>query len=326
MLRIADRKRRWAVVLAGGDGTRLEPLTRLISGDPRPKQFCKIFGEKSLLAHTRERIAPLFYAEQTLFALARRHEPYYFAELEDVDDRQKIVQPANLGTAVAVAVCLQAIVREDEDAVVAFFPSDHHYLNTAAFQASVEAGLRTAEEYPHHALLVGARPAYAETEYGWIEPGRTLVESPDCRLQLVKRFWEKPLLAQAEELLASGCLWNTFVTIGLACAFLDLLRATTPRIARLLEADGSDTRLEEIFRTSPPVDFSRAVLSRVPHRLLVLQDEWSGWTDLGSTGRVFDVLSRESTRPAWLPKGADAVRGWSFEPAELRGTAGRLRS
>src|SRR5258708_30059643 len=125
MLSTSDRKHRWAVVLAGGDGTRLQELTRLISGDPRPKQFCNLFGGKSLLAHTRERIAPIFDEEQILFALARRHEPYYGSELRDMDDRRKIVQPANRGTALALSVCLQAIARADLDARAAFFAPDH---------------------------------------------------------------------------------------------------------------------------------------------------------------------------------------------------------
>src|SRR4051794_39925562 len=75
---------RWAVVLAGGDGTRLQQLTRLITGDARPKQFCPLFGDKSLLTHTRDRIAPLIPQEQTLFVLSRAHEAYYRSDLADV--------------------------------------------------------------------------------------------------------------------------------------------------------------------------------------------------------------------------------------------------
>jgi mannose-1-phosphate guanylyltransferase len=300
MPQIPNKKHRWAVVLAGGDGTRLQEITRLVSGDPRPKQFCNFFGGKSLLAHTRERIAPLFQEEQTLFALARAHEPFYLKELPDVRDRCKVVQPTNRGTALAIAVCLEAIVREDEHAVVAFFPSDHHYLDTQAFQTSVEAALLLAEDYPHQAIVLGAKPTYPEVEYGWIEPGRTLVESLRNPLQQVSRFWEKPSFGQAEAFLTKGCLWNTFVTIGLACALLDLVRATVPQVLQLLHVDGMERRFDEVYRAVPPIDFSRAVLSRMPGRLLLLQDAMSGWTDLGSPRRVIDVLTRDGMPPAWL--------------------------
>src|ERR1700728_740921 len=91
----SNEKRPWAVVLAGGDGTRLQELTRRIAGDSRPKQFCQFFGGKSLIDDTRERIAPIFREDRTLFALARAHEPFYRDQLADVHDRRKVVQPAN---------------------------------------------------------------------------------------------------------------------------------------------------------------------------------------------------------------------------------------
>jgi len=301
-----DGKHWWAVVLAGGDGARLQELTHLISGEPRPKQFCNFFGGKSLLGHTRERIAPIFDKARVVFALARAHQPYYCNELRDVNDRRKIVQPTNRGTALAIAVCLESIVREDEDAVVAFFPSDHHYRNTLAFQKSVEFALAIAEEYPQCALVLGAKPTYPEVEYGWIQPGRTLIDSPTNQLQRVSKFWEKPSRSQAEELLAQGCLWNTFVTIGLAGAFLELLQATVPEITRCLSVDRLESRLDEIYGAVPSVDFSRAVFSRVPGRMLLLHDTMSGWTDLGSPRRVIDVLKRDDIPPAWLPQAESA--------------------
>jgi len=225
---ISEKNHRWAVVLAGGDGTRLRELSHRVSGDARPKQFCEFFGGKSLLTHTRERIAPIFHSDQTLYALARAHRPFYEEELAGVADRHRIIQPENLGTAVAMAVGLHCIVERDEDAVVAFFPSDHHYANVAAFHASLQTCLATIQEYPESILLLGAEARYPEVEYGWIEPGRTLVESRTNSLHRVARFWEKPTSDRAERLQRRGCLWNTFVTIGLAGTFLELLRATVP--------------------------------------------------------------------------------------------------
>jgi mannose-1-phosphate guanylyltransferase len=296
----SDKRHTWAVVLAGGDGTRLQELTHRISGDARPKQFCRFFGRKSLLDQTRERIAPVFHEDRTLFVLARAHEVFYRHQLAQVRDRRKIVQPSNRGTAVAMALCLHFIAQQDEDALVAFFPSDHHYSNCAAFRSSVESGLRLMPEYPQSVLIIGAEARCPEVEYGWIEPGRTLVDSLSNPLLRVSRFWEKPAKAHAERLQKRGCLWNTFVTIGSAGAFLDLLQATVPQLTRSLEEVPGDLELDRFYDNIAPVDFSRAVLARMPRRLVVLRDGASGWTDFGSPRRVVEVLMRQGIRPSWL--------------------------
>lgn len=312
----SDEMHRWAVVLAGGDGTRLRELTHRIAGDARPKQFCHFFGGKSLVAHTQDRIAPMFRADRTLFALARAHEPFYKEELAGVPGLCRVIQPSNRGTAVAMAVCLQLILRQDEDAVVAFFPSDHHYSNGDAFREIVDSGLGMIAEYPESILLVGAEARYPEVEYGWIQPGRTLVDSRTHSLHRVARFWEKPTPDRAEALRQRGCLWNTFVMIGLAGVFLELLGATVPQLRRSLEARSGARRLDEIYHSIEPVDFSRSVLTRMPGRLVVLRDATSGWTDFGSPNRVVDVLSRDGARPAWLVPALANRRIYAARPEE----------
>jgi mannose-1-phosphate guanylyltransferase len=241
-----------------------------------------------------ERIAPLFHEDRTVFALARAHEPFYRDQLAEVDDWRKIVQPSNRGTAVAMALCLQVIAEHDEDAMVAFFPADHHYLNQAAFRKSINSGLLLMEEYPQSILVVGAEARYPEVEYGWIQPGRTLVDSLANPLLRVSRFWEKPTVRRAGELQRRGCLWNTFVTIGLAGAFLELLQATVPRLTRALEALHADCPIERLYEEIAPVDFSRTVLTRMAGRLVVLRDAVSGWTDLGDPGRLLEVVGLHS--------------------------------
>jgi mannose-1-phosphate guanylyltransferase len=303
-----NKNHRWAVVLAGGDGTRLQELTQRIAGDSRPKQFCQFFGGKSLLNHTQERIAPLFDEDRTLFALAAAHQPFYRDQLAEVHDRNKVVQPANRGTAVAMALCLHVIAEQDEDALVAFFPSDHHYSNCSAFRASVDCGLGLMAEYPQSILIVGAKARYPEVEYGWIQPSRTLVDSLTNPLLRVSRFWEKPTSEHAERLQRRGCLWNTFVTIGRVGAFLEMLQATVPHLTRALQASCTSCRLNQLYENIAPVDFSKAVLTRTAKRLVVLRDAASGWTDFGSPRRVIDVLARddvlarEGIRPAWLDR------------------------
>ncbi len=321
-----ERRHRWAVVLAGGDGTRLQSLTRKISGDSRPKQFCPIFGGESLLAQTRKRLESLVDADRELFVVTRAHEPYYREVLQDVDDSCVLPQPLNRGTGAAMALSLAHLARRDEDALVVFVPCDHYYADDGAFGRSVRSALSGAEQYPDSIVLLGAEADYAEVEYGWIEHGLALSDAP-VPLLLVQRFWEKPSLPEARELLRRGCLWNTFVTAGYARTFLDLLCSAVPDLVSSIETAVAEDELDAVYRLIPAVDFSCQVLAAQPYRLLAVRDAGSGWADLGSPARVADILTRKNIQPAWLQDAGSAgelegflrkeafhLRGWTSRP------------
>ncbi len=140
----------------------------------------------------------------------------------------------------------------------------------------------------------------AETEYGWIEPGPAVFETQARPLRRVNRFWEKPALPQARALLQSGCLWNTFVTIGSAATFLELLCSEVPEVVLSVTRGLADDELASTYAQLPNVDFSRDILSRQAKRLLVLRDSGSGWADLGSPDRVLGLLAKNMNQPAWF--------------------------
>jgi len=280
----------WAVILAGGDGTRLREFSHKVSGDRRPKQFCEFFGGKTLLAHTRDRLQPLFLDENIFFVLNHAHRAYYVSELADVPSRQKLVQPLGRGTAPAIALAVLTIMGRDPDCTIAFFPSDHHYRENSIFQATIDRALQLATICGDRILIVGAPATYPEVEYGWIQP-RPIVPPPRLNaLQHVSRFWEKPNLVQARALHKSRCLWNTFVMVGSGEAFLGLLGATVPHLLAAIGDWFCTPDLDRIYREIESIDFSKEVLSAAPERLLVLCDGPSGWTDFGSPQRARDVL------------------------------------
>ena len=284
-----EPKHEWAVILAGGDGTRLREFSYTVSGDRRPKQFCEFFGGKSLLAHTRDRLQPLFLDTNTVFVLNHAHRVYYGRELADVPSSQKLVQPLSRGTAPAIALAVLEIMGRDPDSTIAFFPSDHHYRENSIFHATIDRALQLATICEDRVLIIGAPATYPEVEYGWIQPRPIVPQSRLNALQHVSRFWEKPNLEEARALQKSGCLWNTFVMIGSGDAFLALLAATVPHLLAIGDWFSAPDR-DRIYREIEPIDFSREVLSAAPERLLVLRDGPSGWTDFGNPQRALDVL------------------------------------
>src|SRR5229473_2706058 len=251
----------WAVMLAGGDGVRLQSLTLRIAGDSRPKQFCSIFGGESLLTQTRVRLESLFHVDRELFVVTRAHETYYRDELRNVDESRIIPQPLNRGTG-------------DADAVVVFVPCDHYYSDTEAFGRAVRSAISGAEQNPNSIVILGAEAHYAEVEYGWIELGSAISDAPVPLLR-VNRFWEKPSLPQARALLRRGCLWNTFVTVGHANAFLDLLCSQVPDVVLSINKALAENELEAAYQRMPAVDLSREILVPQPHRLLAIRDATS---------------------------------------------------
>ena len=141
----------WSVILAGGDGRRLLPLTRLVTGDNRPKQFCPLLtGGKTLLEDTRTRAAKFCALERTVFVLNGTHEPFYVTELADVSPKLLVVQPENRGTLPAILASLARIVELDQQAITGFFPCDHHYSREDVFVKGTQRGFRAAHGSTKH--------------------------------------------------------------------------------------------------------------------------------------------------------------------------------
>src|ERR1700730_6894670 len=170
----SERTNRWAVILAGGDGERLRPLTRLIAGEERPKQFCSFLGGETLLEQTRRRIAIAVPPSQTLIVVTEAHEPFYTSLLSDVPPDRVIEQPMNRGTAPAILYSLLHLAAVAPAATVAFFPSDHYLSDEERFMAHVAFAFEAADRNPHLITLLGIAPENPEVEYGWIGPGKPI--------------------------------------------------------------------------------------------------------------------------------------------------------
>jgi mannose-1-phosphate guanylyltransferase len=308
--------------LAGGDGVRLRELTRFVSGDDRPKQFCPLLGKRTLLQEARQRAERSISPDQILYSLTQAHQEHY---LRDLGDRlsQRIVQPCNKGTAPAILYTLLHISQMQPDAIVAVLPCDHYYSRENVFTAALESAFAIAEARHGSIVLLGAQPKGPEVEYGWIELGGKVV-GPHPGAFHVMGFQEKPPLPIAEHLLRSGSLWNTFVMVGRVDAFLDLALASVPGLLRVIRsapifsASDSETRIAEwVYDRIEPVDFSRQVLSPGARMLVTVGLGEVEWNDLGDADRVISTLLERGTElPGWATR-------WRVESKPGRSTARR---
>ena len=298
---------RYAVILAGGDGSRLKSLTRAIAGDERPKQFCPILNDETLLDVTRKRVAQTIAPENTFFSLTAKHERFYGALLGDVSRRQLIVQPENKGTAPAILYSLLHLAEIDAEATIAFFPSDHYFSDDAAFMDNVETAFQTVAMNPDALVLLGIEPESAETSYGWIEPRESFFGNLPKAVSQVERFWEKPSFEAARNLMTKGCLWNSFVMVGKVKRFLELVEKHAPALYKMFAASSVTFRksaekatVRALYAWITDVNFSSEVLEKAAGELYVLRVADVGWSDWGEPQRVFGTLENLGLRPDWM--------------------------
>jgi mannose-1-phosphate guanylyltransferase len=296
---VFQRSERWAVILAGGDGTRLQSMTRAITGDNRPKQFVPVIGGSTLLDQTRRRVALSVLPKRTLFVVTKKHRKFYQSMAEGISASLLLEQPENKGTAPAILYSLMRVAAKSPKAIVALFPSDHYFVDDEEFMSHVDAAFDAVQAQPERVTLLGITPTGPETEYGWIEPQRSIVGSLPGSITGVSRFWEKPNVQLARTLMKRGCLWNSFVMVGRVDALLKMTRTALAemysrfaQMAPVFETQAEQSALGGVYSKINESNFSHEVLARRAQDLMVMRVSDVGWSDLGEPSRVLSTLAR----------------------------------
>lgn len=314
--RIAPTPDVWGIVLAGGEGSRLLPLTRHITGEDRPKQFCPLTGLRTLLGETLDRIAPVIAPERTVVVGSRAHASYIGRELP-AGVPHTLLQPASRGTGPGVLWPVRWVARRAPEAVVAVFPSDHFIGGATAFLAYVRRAVEIVRAQPTLVVVLGVEPDGPDESYGWIEPARALPVAPDCFR--VRSFWEKPDAVRARIFFDSGFLWNSFVIVARAATLAALGRRCLPDVDACLAAidaaagsAAAEARAaERAFAAMREANFSEEVLGRAADSLAVLPVRGVRWSDWGTPERVVETLLRINAVPRWLPAWEARMGGMS---------------
>ena len=295
MARPMGMRNQWAIILAGGDGTRLQSMTRAITGDNRPKQFVPVIGRSTLLDQTRRRVALSFDPSRTSIVVTQKHRRFYGPIANEISPSLLLEQPVNKGTAPAILYALLHVATKSPNAIVALFPSDHFFADDEEFMSHIDVAIDAVKVQPETVMLLGITPTAPETEYGWIEPEPSILASVEKSITRVKKFWEKPGANLASSLMKRGCLWNSFVMVGRVDALLKMTRAALPEMFAAFTA--VRTRFEaaalaEVYSRIDDSNFSHQVLAVRPQDLMVVRVGDVGWSDLGEPKRVLSTLAR----------------------------------
>jgi len=267
------------LLLAGGGGTRLWPL----SSEDRPKQFLPLLSDKSLLAETAERLAPL--SQDVWVATSDRYVELVRRELPDVPVERILPEPARRNSGPAL---LAAAIRfaAEGDPVTAVVPSDQTVADAEAFRRALSAAAAAADH--GSAALLGVRPTRPETDFGYLQ----VRPRPDGYLA-VERFIEKPRSEQAAEYVAAGHLWNAGIFVLRPTRFLAEARRVAGELVRSVERYEEALRISraeeaaQIYRSLPSVSIDYAVMEKSQGVLAVPLS--AGWNDVGTWRAVRDM-------------------------------------
>ena len=282
----------YGLILAGGRGTRFWPRSRKRSA----KQVLDVAGEGSPIQATVKRLAPVI-APQRLWILTNEYlRGTIIRQLPEVPPNQVLAEPVQRNTAPAIGLAAHILRSLDPDAVMGVFPADHVVGKPAAYRAVVKAALKAAAA--GKLVVVGIRPRWAETGYGYIEFPRGT--KPGAEALPVRRFHEKPELANAKRYLAAGHFyWNSGMFFWRADVLLDQLRRHLPKTASVLASlprFGSrrfSAAVKQAFPLCDNISIDYAVLEKAAQVNGIAAGDF-GWSDVGSWNAVYEMLPRDA--------------------------------
>ena len=278
----------FAVVMAGGSGTRFWPASR----QARPKQFLAISGARAMLFETCARLAGLVPWERILVVTAESQAGLVRATLPDLPASNVLCEPAARNTAPCVAFAAEEIARRAPDSVLLVLPADHVIRPLEAFQRTLRAAVLAATR-ADALVIFGVRPDHAATGYGYIEAGATLTELDGIPLYGVTRFVEKPERARAEQFLAAGnFLWNSGMFVWRTRVIRAALATHAPALSAGFARVARGEALERVYPSLPSVAIDVAVLEKAAD-VHMLPIDYT-WNDVGSWSALPDVHAADA--------------------------------
>lgn len=302
----------WGIVLAAGDGTRVQRFLSQLCGGRGIKQFCAVIGQRSMLQHTLARVERLIPRQRILVVVSRYHREEVAQQLSHWPKKNLIFQPENRDTTAGILLPLAYISHRDPLATVAIFPSDHFVLHEQRFMDAVRQAVEETQKFPWNVTLLGIVPDRAEEGYGWIVPGG---EEAGRGTRPVLMFWEKPPAAQTHELWRKGALWNSFVCVAHGSALWQMTQQLVPNlyedfgvIRQAIGTPAAARLIEKVYVHLPAVNFSAGICEPLAAALRVLPVSATGWSDWGSAERIWATVEQLGRQEEYYARAARGQR------------------
>lgn len=269
----------YAIILAGGCGSRLWPISRLA----KPKQALKIIGNQTLLQQTYARLRKVLPAEQIIIVPTKDHARSVRQQLAVGEKYHLVIEPAARGTGTAIGLALAYIKKIAPDSTVVTINSDAYVKNENNYCNLLKKLSVIVDKHPDILTLVGLPPTYPETGYGYIECFKK-IDSNEHLLK-VKKFIEKPNLARAKLYVAKKkYLWNPTIIAAKTEIFWQVFSKCLPEHAKILLKQKGYTRL-------PNASLDYDILEKQNNMQVVIARNW-GWSDVGHWRTVKEILSK----------------------------------
>jgi mannose-1-phosphate guanylyltransferase/mannose-6-phosphate isomerase len=274
-----------AVIMAGGPGERFWPFTH----PGFPKYCLRLDGRESLLQKTLRRLARLYKKTDIYVVTTKAHLPIIRRELRGFPRSRILVEPSRRNTAAALYLAVSALSsRFGREETLSFYPADHLIRDTACFTRTMRDAIRTAEETPS-LVVIGIKPTFPATGYGYVQAGRPLRETRGARA--VARFHEKPTRRKAARYLKRGdYFWNAGIFTWRSGVFLDAMREHAPGIVRLFDA----RRPEKSYAKLPALSIDVALMEKAG-RVAVVPARMD-WCDMGNWDMFFEKGAKDRAR------------------------------
>ncbi|MBL8101632.1 MAG: mannose-1-phosphate guanylyltransferase, partial [Anaerolineales bacterium] len=286
-----DYSHTYAVIMAGGGGTRLWPVSR----KERPKQLLPLLGTDTLFQSTVARLANLFPPERILVVTVEEQALEMKLQAPEIPEENYLIEPAPRGTASVVGMAAMVLQKRDPNASMAILPSDHFIRNVDLFHYLLKAAFSVADD--GYLVTLGITPTAPSTAYGYIQQGRTLDGEYKYPAYMVKNFKEKPDEQTAQQLLRSGDhSWNSGMFIWRTDVIMNEVNKQMPHLGNELKIIGNawgtskqKDVLDERWRGLKTETVDYGVMEKA-ERVAVLPAGGLGWSDVGMWSSLFEVL------------------------------------